>query len=465
MASWPRLVPVFGLVACSLPVMSILTLIGGIDPIALAGGYAVTVGVAILGCCIATVCSLWMGKTHEALLATYVIWGVWLLGAPIVEYVWVGFAGTSLGFMNYWFNPFWMIANGATGDPLVGLLVNTVFLVITLFVSAILALVAVWRLRPVCCRDTVKKPLRHSTRMTLLYRWFDQIGRRTGPWLDYNPVYWRECHRGRGSRWARLMCGLFMVGSIVFGGIVVWNGGSSEMNVLFNAFHIAIGLLWLSVTSGTSLAEERVRGSLDVLMATTLSTREIVLGKWLGAYRMVPWLALLPTAVLIGTCDWDYRTWLAVPLLIGGVLTIGAALTSVGLALATTISRLGRAVAMSVGLYMAVTVGWLFAIVAFQPRSDGVGPVMGSPFMYFAFVTAYACRNGPAAREFIVGWAIFWMIISSGVALGFLSFTLKSFNRCLGRVEFGAPMWTRYVTMMQKPGAIEEIAGETIYIT
>ena len=44
-------------------------------------------------------------------------------------------------------------------------------------------------------------------------------------------------------------------------------------------------------------AEERVRGSLDVLLATPLSTRSIVWGKWWGTFRAVPLLAICPGAV------------------------------------------------------------------------------------------------------------------------------------------------------------------------
>ena len=54
-----------------------------------------------------------------------------------------------------------------------------------------------------------------------------------------------------------------------------------------NGLQVAAGLR-LSAGAATSLAEERVRGSLDVLMTTRLSTAEIVLGKWLGNYRFVP---------------------------------------------------------------------------------------------------------------------------------------------------------------------------------
>ena len=103
-----------------------------------------------------------------------------------------------------------------------------------------------------------------------------------------------EC-AGRGSR-----------------GTTLWAGP-------FNGFQAAVGLLLLSLVTPASLAEERARGSLEVLLSTPLSTRSLVLGKWLAHYRVVPWLALLPGLVAIAmrsppgdgraSCWWSRRSW------------------------------------------------------------------------------------------------------------------------------------------------------------
>ena len=58
-----------------------------------------------------------------------------------------------------------------------------------------------------------------------------------------------------------------------------------ELVGLMNAFQVSLGLLLLSVGAATSLAEERVRGSLDVLLSTPMSTRSILAGKWWGSFR------------------------------------------------------------------------------------------------------------------------------------------------------------------------------------
>ena len=138
---------------------------------------------------------------------------------------------------------------------------------------------------------------------------------------------------------------------------------------LVSGLEATFGLLLLSLSAPTVLAEERVRGSLDVLMTTPISTDRIVLAKWWGAFRVVPALALLPAfgAIVIaagepsefrtGPCrsepgsarNIDRLAMAGLPVLL--FLVQGAAVASLGLLLATWVRRLGRAVAASVTIY------------------------------------------------------------------------------------------------------------------
>ena len=71
----------------------------------------------------------------------------------------------------------------------------------------------------------------------------------------------------------------------------------SQFLLFVNGFQATVGLMLISLDSPTVLAEERVRGSLDVLLATPLSTARIVMAKWWGAYRHVPGLAFCRQSV------------------------------------------------------------------------------------------------------------------------------------------------------------------------
>lgn len=96
----------------------------------------------------------------------------------------------------------------------------------------------------------------------------------------------------------------------------------------------------MSVTAATSLAEERAHGSLDVLLSTPLSTRSILIGKWWGAFRSIRpvifWAALIGAVLVTVTGRWlHYALYLAL------VLAYGVAIASIGMALATWVSRIG----------------------------------------------------------------------------------------------------------------------------
>ena len=106
-----------------LPVMELLTLLGGVDPTALLGGFAVSLGVAVLGCSLAMFFSLWVGKTHEALMGTYAIWSLWLLGPaddrPGREQDWAGSGSSPARTADPFFlalAPYWWPGSVAAGD-------------------------------------------------------------------------------------------------------------------------------------------------------------------------------------------------------------------------------------------------------------------------------------------------------------------------------------------------------------
>ena len=64
-----RLLPVFGLVAASIPVLALVGLLGGVIPEAVVTLFVVTLGLAVLGCVTALTVSVRVLKAHEVLMA------------------------------------------------------------------------------------------------------------------------------------------------------------------------------------------------------------------------------------------------------------------------------------------------------------------------------------------------------------------------------------------------------------
>jgi ABC-type transport system involved in multi-copper enzyme maturation permease subunit len=425
-----RLVPVLGLVVFTLPMMELLTLLGGVDPGALLRDFVVTLGVAVLGCSLAMVLSLWLGKTHEALLVTYAVWCLWLLARPIIALLgsiigwrWAAFPASADPFYLL-LDPYWWASRTGWSDYLW-------FLAGSCSIAALMILIAVWRLRAVCTSENAPvarrrpSPAQRANISRLLHRPIP----RSSPSLEGNPVLWREWKGSRPSRLTLAATVLYVILSLLLTIVgILWPGARS--GPFINGFQVSIGLLLLSVSAATSLAEERVRGSLDILMSTPLPTGQIVLGKWLGSYRVVPLLAVLPWLLVAALAFETDSPWWASLLMVAYVFCAGAAVISIGLTVATWVSPLGRAVGIIVALHVLVSVGWVFLVVMiFGPQGEPLA--MASPLFWAAEMTWEFSGQGTAPK---VGWAICWIAVSAVVGAELLAATIRGFDRQIGRI-------------------------------
>src|SRR5262249_15116590 len=201
--------------------------------------------------------------------------------------------------------------------------------------------------------------------------------------------------------------------------------------------------------------EERQRGSLDVLLATPLSTRSIVLGKWWGTFRLVPLLAICPGLMALAMATADISAWIArMPansrsfydtmtlgqrlygalLLVATILAHGAATTSVGLALATWLRRPSRAIALSVGLFVLVSVAWPFLIIGIARGDGGPGaPASGlaalSPIWTAGTLADMLTIRSKNWSQF-PRWVTCWDVVVALFAIGLLELTVRTFDAC-----------------------------------
>jgi ABC-type transport system involved in multi-copper enzyme maturation permease subunit len=317
--------------------------------------------------------------------------------------------------------------------------------------SALLVLLAGATLR----RSAAREPVRRRRRRGGALGWTLP---RVGPSLDFNPVLWRELHRRRPSRWVRVVWFVYVVLSVAASVTTLLIRGSTmggELAPFVNAFQYSIGLLLVSVTSVTSLFEERVRGSLDVLMTTPLPTASIVYGKWWGAFRSALLVTVIPLglAALVAVLPSSRRfagapprdpveTWGLLVLLTGLMLAYGAAVTSFGLALATWVKRFGVAVGLSVSAFVLLAGGSVMVLLAVGPRVDDRAFAFLSPW-YGAGELTYEIGDRWGGHE-PVGWKIMWGVLYALAAVALLVATRATFNRCMGRMAEGAGRPPRY---------------------
>jgi ABC-type transport system involved in multi-copper enzyme maturation permease subunit len=287
------------------------------------------------------------------------------------------------------------------------------------------------------------------------------------PSLDRNPVLWREWHRSRPSAWMTILSGLTIgttTACCIVGALDAWllglipgMGDAALYTGLWSdLIQVGFGLLIVSAVAPMSLADERQRGSLDVLMATPLSTRTIVLGKWMGTFRWVPWLTIGPgiMALALATAGPPARTVdLPVPdlsirerlfgvgLFVATLLIHGAAIASFGLFLATRIRRQARAIGIGVIVFLVVTIGWPILVFnttrSFGPHTPAAAL---SPVMVAAdFVNGLAFRT-KYFRSYMSNVMLCDLLVAV-LAFVLLEWTVRTFDRCLGRMpERGAPL-------------------------
>ncbi len=458
-----RLIPVFGLVACTWPVMAISSLLGGIDPIALTLAFAIIVAVAVLGCTIALALSVWARKSHEVILATYTVFILGVLFWPIWYFLamagWVGPAP-------HWAllpNPFY-VAFAPYADPgKLDLWDYLAFFGDALLVSTLLTGLAIWRTRPVARRGSVESS--KGPRIGLLGRMTRWL---PGPSLDRDPVLWREWHRSRPSRWMTAILVLLMgtTGALcITGAVALWKDGfnlRTRMDIWELAgicsyvLHPIFGLLTLAAIAPTSMAEERQRGSLDILAVTALSTRAIVFGKWLGTFRLVVLMAICPglmaLAMVTARSDMMSAPWPGAPpeyyrvvtlgarcygvgVVIATIIAHGALITSVGLAMAVWIKRQSRAIAMSVGSFVLVTAAWPIVVsIPFKPVPGRILAALSPVVTCTVFVNLLTTRTYGFAGDIL--WSgTFWAVEVFVLAMGLLWLTVRTFDGCFDRIS------------------------------
>ncbi len=436
-----RLVPVIGLACCTLPVLAIASLLGGIDPQDLMGVFLITIGAAIFGCTLAFTFSIWGSKPYEVLLATYAFFAVWMLAVPGAEVLSRHWGYPPLPAWTIATNPYALALAPYVRPGEFGLVESVALSSALMLISAALVVLAIARMRGAVTRqaDSPAYLRRSRGRLWALLRTLPfKIGH--GPSLDGNPLLWYEVHRQRSSAWIRTLIRLYFVIAIVFTLIAIDDGirggwwNRERLPAFVVAFQVAMSLPLLLVASTTALVEERARGTLDVLMTTPISSRSIVLTKWWSVYRRVPLLLALP-ALTAAVLARESGGWFMAGLLVLSVLSSAAFWTSIGLALSTWVPRLGRAISTAAIAYALINLGWpILAQTLFQNDWPlAVGLTIVSPF--HASFDLTCCIERPRYFGPAFAWFPGWIVVQAVLALGLLLATLATFDRCLGRVR------------------------------
>jgi ABC-type transport system involved in multi-copper enzyme maturation permease subunit len=452
-----RMIPVFALIAASIPVLFIASLLGGISGEFVAGGFIVMIDVAIFTAATAFLFSMWVGRTHEALLLTYFVIFAWLLFYPVFDGLF-GWRGPSVRWLLMQ-NPIVMLLWPLTTTGAVTEYDYVWFCASTLGGAALLMLFAIWRMRKVMLSEA-NKGARKRWKLSFFRR------SRSTRLLDRWPLRWYERHRKRPTRAGRIVNLLYAFSVIAS---TVWSlnemlnsSGAHELAAFVVMFQIGVGLLLTTVHAVTALSDERARGGLDILMATPVETRAIVWAKWRSAFVRIPWILVLP--LLIGAFQACFGSVIVrpgrqshdelVPVLVAFLVVLplaaGIFFVSLSLYLATRVRQFGRAVSLAVAIYVAMSVGLPFFVMAISPKNDeAAGIIVGSPAFGPGFILAMLLIDDAQLRPAVVIGSAIWSGVYIVFAILFYWVTVRIFNSCMGRIA-GRPKPRRPVRVKRK---------------
>ena len=406
-------------------------------------------------------------------MLVFALWAVWILAYPI----WLGAASSGVApTPPPWFaklNPFVLVYSPYAKPGYVDAVDVAVFVAVALAMSIAAVVVAIRTLR-----KELKAPGQRSERVEACRRW---IKARIFSWwpspsLDGNPVLWREWHHNRPSRMARLVSNLFICCTILgmaIGIVHAIHDGNYNLLVVTSFTAVTFGLL-LVERDGThdpdrgAGAGQPGRAHEHAACDARYRPRQ-VLGHLSpdAADARPPALAGLFVA---GTCL-DYPPWMPARLMHmakpittvdrvrAGILPTAfflvhsAVVTSFGLALATWFKRTGRAVAISVAVFVVMSIGWIVAVeAAVRPLLNwwqmqggwldaeknsaltqsliALSP-MGGQVAPFDALTNHWNRPRDLSWQLLLIELVFVAV----VAVVFLGLTLLTFNRCMGRMN------------------------------
>jgi hypothetical protein len=109
--------------------------------------------------------------------------------------------------------------------------------------------------------------------------------------------------------------------------------------------------------------------------------------------------------------------------------------TSLGIALATWVSRIDRALILSATALVLVTAAWVpLVVVLVGENNTALGLASASPLLGIGVLTNEMAGASDTIWPLRVGWAQFWILAMSIIALALLGMTLATFDRCMGRM-------------------------------
>ncbi|MCH8045792.1 MAG: hypothetical protein IID44_18935 [Planctomycetes bacterium] len=446
------LLNVLVLLAAALPLLMLSALLGGIGFDQIARVMAVTVASALAAGSLGSTLALWREKTFQTLALTTLAIVFWLAGWEIVRAGVLGAAPVGIACEEWasWFSPWRAMLDAVrpmVSDSVGGTVVSVVpaFAAIAVGISVLLNLIAIGRVR-------VWNPSRQAhagqdvgaTQESIWGAQHDLArdeaaqdearpdvsvhaapGKLRRVWN--NPILWRETRTWAYGRKVLVIRAaylvLFALAAVVLhqtieGAAAGGRDVSREIPVAATALIplFLLSLMLINAMAVTSITTERDGRSLDLLLVTDLTAKEIIFGKLGGVFYNTKEMVILPL-LLIGYLRWA-----------GGITTENLIYLMGGL---TVINLFGAVTGIHVGMNyfnsrsaIAVSQGTLFFLTL------GIVTCM---WILFAFRGSFPMQLQPFLA----------FMLGGGVGL-YLALGGRHHSRAIALAAFGCPIATFY---------------------
>lgn len=350
-----RLLHLVVFLGVGLPILSLLTLFGGVDPRLVLLGYAATFSTALFLASLAILVSTHARKVREALAVTFMLELAWLFLLP-------GFTAFVQGYYPAFYatiSPVWDVVWASSpftpfvvgsGGPAPGSLWPVYEMIgVQMLAGLLMVAVAVWRLRAVFR----KQDGGHGSvegMMRRLRRWRWRL--RPRPACGDDAMLWKERYVVRSSGVTRLImlllgsAGCFLLLIILYGfareafdELFTYGYGSAtsdhrrtELNICLRISSAILYSLWIlgvGAAAASSLSSEREGDTWLTLLSTPLEGPEILRAKMVGSALSMSWLAgvtialwtvgliagaVHPIGFFFALCELVFFSWYAIAL-------------------------------------------------------------------------------------------------------------------------------------------------------
>ncbi len=369
-------------VVSTLPLLLIVTLLGGVSTSQILRTEAVLLASTFLAGSLGSTIALWREKTFQALAMTALILVLWLVAWEVVaagagDAMWFGFPVTSWAVaMSPWqavqeaARPVFPSSDAGRTfvDPVSMFLITSVGIAAVLNIVAIVR-VRVWNPRQELLPRVEEEPPQESAAVggtatvTKSAVAIHGAGGRTRQVWD-NPILWREIRTwAYGKRILVIRLAYWAVFLICALALVAQNSAGAAPDRAIPAAAkplvtlLVVGLILLNALAVTSLTNERDGRALDLLLVTDLSPKEIVFGKLGGAFYNAKEMILLPVALCLYLWFIDAISTENFAFLLSGIAVMNAFAAMLGIHMGINYANSRTAIATSIGTILFLFLG------------------------------------------------------------------------------------------------------------